>query len=69
MTINERRYLKMLMNENRWDEASSWIEDKRSQSTSIYTQWLRDGEFFWIQDDNNRILEQRDSNHERPQIL
>ena len=59
MTTNERMYLRMLMNENRWTEADAWIHDRRTKSTDIYVQWLRDGQFEWIQDDNNKILSQR----------
>lgn len=59
MTTNERMYLRMLMNEGRWIEADAWIQERRTKSTDIYIQWLRDGEFDRIQDDNNKILKLR----------
>lgn len=59
MTTNERLYLRMLMNENRWNEAIQWMNDKQTQDTKIYLKWLRDGQFDQIQDDNNGILAKR----------
>lgn len=59
MNTNDRRYLKMLIDSNCWVDVSPWLADRGTCITRIYTQWLRDGEFTLIKEDNDHWLSMR----------